>query len=333
MHNMKTQNNRNKNIKWWKNAQFGIIIHWGLYSILGGVYKNKRPKANHEGYRYAEWIMATANIPHSEYQKLANRFNPKNFNARDWVDTVVASGAKYLVITAKHHEGFSMYNSKICPYNIVAGTPYRRDIMKELALECKRAKLPFGIYYSILDWSHPAQLLNKKKKNPEAKHFHGLIKKDKKKEYVSYMKSQLKELILQYDPAILFFDGDWVEWWTKQDGQRLTKYLRELKPTILLNNRVGKREPNDGDFGTPEQEVPLERLGYPWETCMTMNGSWGYSKLDKDWKSASELYKTLCDVKSKGGNFLLNIGPSGSGEIPKASVVRLKKLGELIKRK
>jgi alpha-L-fucosidase len=321
-----------KNINWWKTAQFGIFIHWGLYSLLAGIYKGKRPAANKEGNRYAEWIMATADIPHSKYQKLAKKFNPTKFDARAWVDIVKTSGAKYLIITAKHHEGFCMYDSKINPYNIVKASPYGRDPIKDLATECRRSNLPLGIYYSILDWYHPSQLLNTRLKNPEAKHFHGLIRKDQKKRYLSYMRAQLKELLKQYDPEILWFDGEWMKWWTKKDGQQLARYLKSLKPTILLNNRVGKRHPDDGDFGTPEQQVPFESIDYPWEACMTMNDTWGYSKLDKNWKSAAELYGTLSDIKSKGGNFLLNIGPTEKGEIPKASITRLNALGKLIKK-
>lgn len=317
-------------MQWWKDARFGIFIHWGLYSALDNELSNLLQ--NRTGiYAQSCWLMATADISKERYEKLAPRFNPVKFNAAAWVDTIKNAGAKYVVITSKHHEGFSMFETKVNNYNIVAGTPYGKDPLKALSNECKMAGIAFGVYYSILDWHHSSQEVNPNGKNYK-KYKYNLMKKDAKAQYVSDMKTQLREIIEQYDPEILWFDGDWVKWWTTEDGCDLSNYLRSLKPSLIINNRVGKREKTDGDFGTPEQKIPDAALGYDWETCMTMDKyAWGYNKYDKEFKSSTDLLKNLVDIASKGGNYLLNVGPDAEGVIPKQSVKRLYEIGQWLK--
>jgi alpha-L-fucosidase len=320
-------------MRWWRDARFGMFIHWGVYAALAGEYKDQRSRD------VGEWIMSWANIPRAEYAPLAAKFNPAAFDAREWVRIAKDAGMKYIVITSKHHDGFAMYDSAVSRFDIVDATPYRRDVMKALAEETRRQGLRFGIYYSILEWSHPSQFISKPGKHSTAGDFDGYIQSDQKAGYVEYMHAQLAELQSQYDPDILWFDGEWVNWWTEADGEAVYAALRRRKPTILVNNRVGKGRrgmegltrtdrSHVGDFGTPEQQIPATGLpGVDWEACMTMNDTWGYKSYDMNWKSPVTLVRNLIDTASKGGNYLLNVGPTGEGLIPEASVARLAAIG------
>jgi alpha-L-fucosidase len=283
--------------------------------------------------------MDWANIPRAEYQQFAPRFNPVKFDATRWVRIAKDAGMNYIVITSKHHDGFSMYDSAVSKYDIVDATPYKKDPMRGLADESRRQGLKFAFYYSILDWHHPSQYVDAPGKHPDAGHGQTKMRDGRKKEYVDYMKAQLRELITNYDPAVLWFDGEWVDWWTEEDGQDLYKYVRSLKPDIIINNRVGKGRKGmeglsktdreyAGDFGTPEQQIPASGLpGVDWESCMTMNDTWGFKSYDHNWKSSETLIRNLIDSASKGGNYLLNVGPTAEGEIPSPSVERLAAMG------
>lgn len=320
-------------MNWWRDARFGMFIHWGLYAVPAGDYKGHRSK------EIGEWIMSWANIPRAEYERFAAQFNPVKFNAARWVQIAKDAGMKYMVITSKHHDGFSMFDSAVSDYDIVDSTPFKRDPMRELADECRRQGLRFAFYYSIMDWHHPSQYVDAPGKYPTAGNRQTKMLEGKKAEYVAYMKAQLKELVAKYDPAVLWFDGEWVDWWTEEDGQDLYRYVRGLKPDILVNNRVGKGRRGmqgmnktdrqySGDFGTPEQQIPATGLpGVDWESCMTMNDTWGYKSYDDNWKSAPQLIHNLIDSVSKGGNYLLNVGPTAEGEIPAPSVERLAAIG------
>jgi alpha-L-fucosidase len=318
---------------WWRDARFGLFIHWGLYAVPAGDYKGHRSK------EIGEWIMSWANIPRAEYERFASQFNPVKFDAARWVQIAKDAGMKYVVITSKHHDGFAMFDSAVSDYDIVDSTPFRRDPMRELADECRRQGIRFAFYHSIMDWHHPSQYVDAPGKYPTAGNSQTKMLEGKKPEYVAYMKAQLHELITKYDPAILWFDGEWVDWWTEEDGQDLYAYVRGLKPDILINNRVGKGRRGmqgmnktdrqySGDFGTPEQQIPASGLpGVDWESCMTMNDTWGYKSYDDNWKSATQLIRNLIDIVSKGGNYLLNVGPTAEGEIPAPSVERLAAIG------
>ena len=324
---------RDQRMRWWREGRFGMFIHWGLYAVPAGEYKGTR------GKDIGEWIMSWANIPRAEYEKFAPQFNPTAFDAAEWVGIAKNAGMKYVVITSKHHDGFSMFDSAVSRYDITDSTPYKKDVMKALAAETRRQGLKFCFYYSIMDWHHPSQAAESPAKDPTAGDRKTTMATGRKAEYVDYMKAQLKELVTSYDPEVLWFDGEWVDWWTEQDGKELYAYVRSLKPSIIVNNRVGKGRKGmeglskddqhyAGDFGTPEQQIPASGLkGVDWETCMTMNDTWGFKSYDENWKSAETLVRQLVDAASKGGNYLLNVGPTAEGRIPQPSVDRLAAVG------
>ncbi|HVU28116.1 MAG TPA: alpha-L-fucosidase [Verrucomicrobiae bacterium] len=305
----------NERMKWWRAARFGMFIHWGIYAVPA----------------HGEWYMTQGHVPRDVYAKYASRFNPTNFNARQWVETAKAAGVKYLVITSKHHDGFSMFDTKATTYNVVDSTPWHQDPLKALSEECSRQGIKFCVYYSIMDWHSACQQeatqdVEHPTYNPTT------FKPGKKEEYVSFMKTQLQELVAQYHPAVLWFDGEWMRDWTEKDGQELYDYLHALDPGLIINNRIGKRGQKPGDFGTPEQTIPPNGLdGQDWETCMTINNNWGFNKKDFDWKSTATLVRNLIDIASKGGNYLLNVGPDATGEIPAPEVQRLTEMGGWLK--
>ncbi len=323
----------NQRMEWWRDARFGMFIHWGVYSVPAGVHKSEEIKG------IGEWIQNNAKIPSAEYENYAKQFNPKNFDADLWAKTMKEAGMKYVVITSKHHDGFSLWDSKVSDYDIVDFAPYNKDILKALSEACKKQDIKFGLYHSIMDWHHPkAQydgfLRAKEDTTDYSNNF---------KDYLeNYMKPQIKELIDNYDPAILWFDGEWVKEYTHEQGQALYQYIRTLKPNIIINNRVDKGRQGyqgmnksdadyAGDFGTPEQEILEKAADTDWESCMTMNDTWGYKKNDHNWKSTEVLIHNLIDVAAKGGNYLLNVGPTSEGIIPEPSVERLKAMGKWLK--
>jgi len=332
-----TKAERERRMKWWREARFGMFIHWGIYSVPAGEYKGQRSSQT------GEWIMSWANIPRVDYEKFAAEFNPVKFNAAEWVSIAKAAGMKYIVITSKHHDGFSMFDSRISKYDIMDSTAYHKDPMKALAAEAKKQGLKFCFYYSIMDWHHPSQYVDAPGKEPTAGNNVTKMRDTDKQEYLKYMREQLRELVTTYDPAVLWFDGEWVDWWTEADGRDLYQYVRDLKPDIIINNRVGKGRKgmeglnkNDqsyvGDFGTPEQQIPPRGLpGVDWESCMTMNDTWGFKSDDNKWKSSTTIVRNLIDIASKGGNYLLNVGPTSEGLIPQASVERLAEVGRWMK--
>jgi len=327
---------RDSRMKWWRDARFGMFIHWGVYSVPAGVYQGKAVPG------IGEWIQANAAIPAEEYQKFPPQFNPVEFNAKEWVRIAKDAGMKYIVITSKHHDGFALFDSKATYWDIVDATPYGRDVLQALSRECKKAGIKFCVYYSILDWRHSAQRRDLQSQSGVGSYASNLMKEGRKAEYVEFMKTQLRELLENYDPAVLWFDGEWVNWWTEADGKNLYSYLRSLKPDLIVNNRIGKGRKGmeglskeggyAGDFGTPEQQIPPTGLpGVDWESCMTMNDTWGFKSDDQNWKSSTTLIRNLVDIASKGGNFLLNVGPTAQGKIPAPSVERLADVGRWTK--
>lgn len=321
-----TQEDIQKRMAWWNDAKYGMFIHFGLYSQLGGMWENDTIPD------YAEWIQATADIPSQVYALEIANFNPSEFDADFIAKTAKKAGMKYLVITTKHHDGFCLWDSKYTKFD-VASTPFKgRDILAELSKACKKHGIRFGTYYSLIDWHHPSQERNIDG-NDRWGHWGNVRMKTKKKaEYVKYIKNQVKELIENYDTDILWFDGDWTYWWNTSDGDDLYNYIRNLKPSILINNRVSKRKVFKKDFGTPEQEHPDKALQHYWEACYTMNESWGYKESDHKWKDAETVYKKLKDINGKGGNLLLNIGPDGKGNVPEESVKILLEVGERLRK-
>jgi len=321
-----TKEQRDRRLAWWREARFGMFIHWGLYAIPAGEWKGKQIEG------IGEWIMNTAQIPVAEYEPLAQQFNPVRFDAKEWVGIAKSAGMKYIVITSKHHDGFCLFDSKYTDYDVLDATPFKRDILKELADECRKQDIKMCWYHSIMDWHHPDYLPRRPwEKRPAA----GAVFD----RYIDYMKNQLAELVGNYGKiGVLWFDGEWENTWNHQYGKDLYGYVRSLQPDIIINNRVDKGRQGMagltragefmGDFGTPEQEIPPTGLsGVDWETCMTMNDTWGFKKDDHNWKSDQDLIRKLVDIASKGGNFLLNVGPTADGLIPAPSVERLQAMG------
>ncbi|MGV8095842.1 MAG: alpha-L-fucosidase [Mangrovibacterium sp.] len=310
---------------WWRDARFGLFIHWGLYSIPAGEW-------NGEKTNYAEWIRTEAQIPLEQYDQLVRQFNPVKFNADKWVSMAKNAGMKYIVITSKHHDGFCLFNSKETDFDMMS-TPFQRDILSELSDACAKQGITLCFYYSIMDWHHPDYLPRRPwEKNRPAE---GADMNT----YVSYMKNQLTELLTNYGKiGVLWFDGQWEDTYTHDHGKDLYLFLRNLQPRLIINARVdkgplgiawlNKDSSFYGDFGTPEQEIPSSGFpGMDWESCMTMNDHWGYNRNDQNWKSTKELIHSLIDIVSKGGNFLLNVGPTAEGLFPDSCVERLKGIG------
>ena len=325
---LETQAQHDARMKWWREARFGLFIHWGIYAVPAGEWKGKT--------NYGEWIRQSAQIPIAEYDKFVQQFNPVKFNADEWVRLAKDAGMKYIVITSKHHDGFCIFDSKYTDYDVMS-TPFKRDILKELSAACRKQGIRLCFYHSIMDWHHPDYL---PRRDWEKDRYAAGADFDR---YVQHLKNQLKELITNYGPiGVLWFDGEWESTWNEKYGRDLYRYVRSLQPDIIINNRVGasrsgmegfsQDKESAGDFGTPEQQIPATGLsGVDWETCMTMNDNWGYNSHDKNFKSAESLVRMLADIASKGGNYLLNIGPTSEGVFPPESIERLRQIGQWMK--
>jgi alpha-L-fucosidase len=318
-----TLEHKNARLKWFREARFGMFIHWGLYSIPAGRWNGK------EAPGPGEWIMNSASIPVADYKALAPKFNPTEFSAERIVRLAKSAGMKYIVITAKHHEGFAMFDSKADPFNIVAATPFKRDPLKELAAECRKQSIKLGFYYSQdQDWTAPggATCGTGDHKPPT---YHWDPAQDGN--FADYLRKkaipQLKELLNNYGdlPSIIWFDTPTKDMTPALAGEIVTQL--NSHPNLIWNNRLGGGY--KGDTETPEQFIPAQ--GYPgrdWESCMTMNDTWGYKQDDTNFKSTETLLRNLIDIVSKGGNYLLNIGPMQTGEVPMPEVERLQELGK-----
>jgi len=298
---------------WFREAKFGMFIHWGLYAVPAGVWKGQEIPG------IGEWIMFRARIPVKEYEQLAKQFNPVKFNADEWAQLAKKAGMKYMVITAKHHDGFSMFDSKVTTYDIVDATPFKRDVMKELSAACRKAGIRFGFYYShAQDWHEPNGAGNTWD-----------FGDDSKKDFAKYFEEkaipQVRELLTNYGPiAIMWFDTPKLI--TAEQSERITNLVHELQPDCLVNSRVGH---GFGDYKVMgDNRVPPRAVEVPWETPATMNNTWGYKKTDNNWKSTERLIRLLVDIASKGGNYLLNVGPTAEGIIPQPSVERLLEMGK-----
>ena len=313
-------------LDWWRDARFGMFIHWGLYAIPAGEWKGNT--------NYAEWIRHSAQIPIDTYDTFVGQFNPVNFDADQWVLSAKRAGMKYIVITSKHHDGFCLWDSELTEYDVMS-TPFARDILKELSDACERHGIRFCFYHSIMDWHHPDYL--PRRGWEQAERPVGDADFDR---YVQYMQGQVTELLTEYgDIGVMWFDGEWEATWTHEYGQPLYDLCLKLKPDVIVNDRVdvGRQGHTGhiaqgfaGDYATPEQHIPGEGpgQGLDWETCMTMNGHWGFNRVDRNFKSTTDLIRKLIDIASKGGNFLLNVGPKADGTFPQESIDRLNEVGE-----
>ncbi|MGQ9632400.1 MAG: alpha-L-fucosidase [bacterium] len=302
-------------LNWWRDAKFGLFIHWGLYAIPAGEWKGKEVPG------IGEWIMYRARIPVAEYEQLAKQFNPVKFNAAEWVSLAKNAGQKYIVITSKHHDGFCMFKSNVTNYNIVDATPFGRDPLKELAVECEKQGIKLGFYYSqTQDWHHPDGDGNDWDFDETKKDFAGYIDR--------YVKPQIRELLTNYGPvAIIWFDTP--KGITAEQSQSLLDLCREIQPDCLVSGRIGNKL---GDYASAgDNKIPQQVLDIDWETPATINDTWGFKTYDHNWKSAEDLIQKLVDIVSKGGNYLLNVGPTAEGVIPQPSVERLLKMGDWLK--
>ena len=310
-----TKAHRDARMKWFREARFGMFIHWGLYAVPAGTYDGKQYGG------IGEWIMHDAKIPVATYAEYAKQFDPEQFNADQWVSIAKAAGMKYIVMTAKHHEGFAMFHTAVDGYNIYDATPFKRDPIAEMAAACKKQGIKFGVYYSqAQDWHHAGGAA-----------YGGHWDKAQDGDLHEYVQKvaapQLKELLTTYHPAVLWWDTA-VDM-SPEDIEALTAAF-PADPGLIANNRLGNGVP--GDTETPEQHIPP--TGYPgrdWETCMTINDTWGYKTFDTNFKSTDTLLHNLIDIASKGGNYLLNVGPTARGVIPQPEVDRLQQIGAWLK--
>ncbi len=298
--------------QWFKEARFGLFIHWGLYSLLGGEYKGRRTEW------IPEWIMNDLDIPAKEYEKLASSFNPVDFDADDIVRRARDWGMKYIVFTAKHHEGFAMWDSRCSPYNVVNATPYGKDVAAQFRKACDRYGMKLGFYYSqAQDWHDPDGYMFRRDNS--------------KKNYRAYLERkcfpQLRELLTQYgDVALIWFDTPMGT--TEAESREMVDLVKSIQPNCIVSGRIGNHL---GEYMTTGDNF-IPRLPYEgdWEVPATLNDSWGYSKFDHNWKSPDEIIRLLIKINSRGGNYLLNIGPDGLGRVPEESIRILDEVGRYV---
>jgi alpha-L-fucosidase len=315
-------------LEWFQEAKFGLFIHWGPYSMLGGEWNGRHVEVG----RNAEWIMKFLKIPVEEYRELSRGMYPDKFDAREWVRLAKETGMKYLVITAKHHDGFAMYHSAVSPYNIVDWTSFTRDPLKELAEACAEEGIIFGVYYSHReDWNHPGGYGNDWDYNNDWGE--NIYNPGKFDAYLDELaKPQLRELLTHYGPlGMVWFDRGL---YTREQAEDFVRIVRELQPQALINSRIGHYgQENVGDFQEMgDKGIPAGGLDEYFQTPQTLNHTWGYSKSDTDWKSSETVIQQLLEVVSRGGSFLLNMGPKGNGEIPEATVRIFREVGAWVNR-
>jgi alpha-L-fucosidase len=305
---------------WFKDAKRGMFIHWGLYSQLAGEWKGK---AMTGGNKYAEHINLNMRIPNVEYEKVAREFNPVRFDAKEWIGYAKEAGMKYFVITAKHQDGFCMYDTKLSDYNIVMATPFGRDIMPELAEECKKAGIRFGFYYSNARDFHKSGANYNTHGNTWD--FPAQTEKDFEEYYYGYAIPQVKELLRNYgDVSVMWFDVPYKI--TPNMSADLRAAVLKAQPGCIINSRIGN---GMGDyFSMEDNNLPDKAMDEMFEYCITMNDTWGYSKHDNNWKTPRQINDIAEKVIGKRGNMLLNVGPKGDGSFPAEAVEILKKFGK-----
>ena len=298
-------------LDWWRDGKFGLFIHWGLYAIPAGVWQGEHVPG------IGEWIMLRARIPVAEYSPLAAQFNPVAFDAKAWVALAKAAGQKYIVITSKHHDGFCLFDSAEIDYCMTKGTPFGRDVIRELADECRRQDMRLGFYYSqTQDWYQPDGDGNDWDYDESQKDFAAYID--------NYVKPQVRELLTNYgDVALIWFDTP--KGITERQSRELLELCNELQPDCLVCGRLGNTL---GDYATTnDNTIPAGAVPGDWEVPATMNDTWGFKTHDHNWKSVTDLIQKLVDIVSKGGVYLLNVGPTALGEIPPESIERLEEMG------
>lgn len=312
---------KEKRLAWFRDVKYGMFIHWGLYAIPAGEWKGKRSLG------LGEWIMNRSQVPVKEYEPLAGQFNPVKFDADGWVQLAQDAGMKYIVITSKHHDGFAMFKSKVSSYNVVDATPFKRDVLKELADACAKRGMRLGFYYSqSQDWHEPGGAGNTWDFGPDVD-----AGGKELKPYDRYLREkaepQVRELLSGYGPvALIWFDTP--RMMTPERGQRFADIVRSMQPDTLIDGRLG----TEGDYrSTGDNAIPPDASADAWETPATINDTWGFRKDDTNWKSPGQVTFKLVDIVSKGGNYLLNVGPTAEGVIPQASQDVLRTVGRWLK--
>jgi alpha-L-fucosidase len=319
--------------RWFNNDRFGMFIHWGLYSTQGGMWEGKKIK-----HDYSEWLQASVPVRRDEYRKLAETFNPSDFCADDWIREASNAGMRYFLITAKHHDGFCLWPTKVSDYNVMDATPFKRDILEELASACKKYNVRLGFYYSHwMDWDgsggdvfYPSDSLTQNKKVNET--YNHPTQEEFEKYWQGKCLPQVQELIENYNPSFFWFDS-WNEfasnYITPERQDELIEHIRKHDPTCLINSRINFTDPSDKcDYlSMMDNCYPDTSFDKPWETSGTLNHSWAYHKLDFQWKSTEELLKYLIGNASLGGNYQLNVGPMADGLFQKAAIKRLREIG------
>ncbi len=306
-------------MQWWREARFGMFIHWGVYAVPAGTYKGQQIDG------IGEWIMRQAEIPVTDYRAFARQFNPVKYDPEAWAALAEEAGMKYMVITSKHHDGFALFPSEVTDWDVADATPYGKDLIGPLAAAARRHGLKFGLYYSqAQDWTNPGGA------KAGLEDGQGWCEEHKGK-FDDYLQKiavpQTREILTRYKPDILWWDTPYLMTRPRAD---LLRPLLKLRPGIISNNRLGGDYAGDTD--TPEQHIPETGMpGRDWETCMTMNDTWGYKSYDDNWKSPETLIRNLVDIASKGGNYLLNVGPKADGTIPEQSIERLRAVGRWMK--
>ncbi len=356
LHNNEATAAREQRLQWWRQARFGMFIHWSPATCLSGYWQGRPTNF------CSEWIRHVARIPRADYIELVRNFQPRRFDPAEWVAVARQAGMKYMVFTAKHHDGFCFWDSEQTDFKIT-NTAAKRDVMQELTEECRRQRMPLGWYYSPRDWHHPDYLPHYSRLAQPGAAYKGWwgyaanpalgIEKDLDcgcpacvadvpvpedrdakqadlSRYLRFMRRQLEELVTRYGPAaVLWFDAQ--EHSPAVGGTAdLIRFLRRLNPDLLINDRVAT-EPGWGDFAIHEWNIPQGLQPRPWESCLCLNGSWSFNALDLAWKPAAQLVRELCEIVSRGGNLLLNVGPDPDGVIPPASVERLQELGRWLR--
>jgi len=308
-------------LAWFRDAKFGLFIHWGLYAIPAGEWKGKYVPG------IGEWIMNRARIPVAEYEQLAKQWNPVKFDPDAWVQMAQDAGMKYIVITSKHHDGFTLFDSKVTTWDVVDATPFKRDILKELSAACQKRGMPLGFYYSqAQDWHEPGGAGNDWDFGPDV----GPDGKERK-DYDGYLRGkaepQVRELLTGYGPvALVWFDTP--RMMTPERARRFTDIVRALQPKTLIDGRLGAA----GDYvSTGDNVIPAQVQTEAWEVPATINHTWGFRKDDQDWKSPGDVVFKLVDIASKGGNYLLNVGPTAEGVIPQGSQDTLRNVGRWLR--